>query len=97
MYLTPVSFMPQCPCGIMIHASESAKTLAIQGLDAQKVRELAEVKSPVILTRFAQTKDRDVYVAKSYELGVPTPWKFGVVLEVKNRGAEGQGLNNVLS
>ncbi|KAJ4985687.1 Spore wall maturation protein DIT1-like protein 3 [Stagonosporopsis vannaccii] len=92
-----VEFEPMYPCGIMIRPSNGAKSLAIQDIDAQKVRQLAEVNSPVILRGFAQTKDRDAYVAKSYEMGVPTPWKFGLVLEVKDCGAEGQGLNNVLS
>lgn len=94
---TPVEFESMYPCGIMIRPSNGAKSLAIQDIDAQKVRQLAEVNSPVVLRGFAQTKNRDAYVAKSYEMGVPTPWKFGLVLEVKDRGAEGQGLNNVLS
>ncbi|KAH6616647.1 Pyoverdine/dityrosine biosynthesis protein-domain-containing protein [Boeremia exigua] len=93
----PVTFEPMYPCGIMIRPSEKSKRLSIQDVDGQKVRQLAEANSPVILRGFAQTKNRDAYVAKSYEMGVPTPWKFGLVLEVKDRGAEGQGLNNVLS
>ncbi|KAJ8111436.1 hypothetical protein OPT61_g5973 [Boeremia exigua] len=93
----PVTFESMYPCGIMIRPAGGAKSLSIQDIDAQKVRQLAEVNSPVILRGFAQTKDRDAYVAKSYEMGTPTSWKFGLVLEVKDRGAEGQGLNNVLS
>ena len=92
-----VTFEPMYPCGVMIRPSEGTKSLAIQDIAAQKVRELAEINSPVILRDFAQTRSRDAYVAKSYEMGTPTPWKFGLVLEVKDRGAEGQGLNNVLS
>ncbi|KAF3036172.1 hypothetical protein E8E12_004274 [Didymella heteroderae] len=95
--LSPVTFEPIYPCGVLIQPSEGAKSLSIQDIDAQKVRQLAELNSPVILRGFAQTKNRDAYVAKSYEMGVPTPWKFGLVLEVKDRGAEGQGLNNVLA
>ena len=93
----PVEFEPTYPCGIMIRPSNGPKSLSIQDIDAQKVRHLAEINSPIILRGFAHTRDRDAYVAKSYEMGVPTPWKFGLVLEVKDRGAEGQGLNNVLS
>lgn len=92
-----VAFEPMYPSGIMIRPSQEAKSLAIQDIDAQKVRALAELNSPVVLRGFAHTKNRDAYIAKSYEMGVPTPWKFGLVLEVKDRGAEGQGLNNVLS
>ncbi|KAF2997565.1 hypothetical protein E8E13_001424 [Curvularia kusanoi] len=94
---TAVTFEPLYPCGIMIKPSAGPKALSIHSIDAPKVRQLAELNSPVILRGFTQTKNRDAYVAKSYELGVPTPWKFGLVLEVKDRGAEGQGLNNVLS
>ncbi|KAJ4310620.1 hypothetical protein N0V94_008349 [Neodidymelliopsis sp. IMI 364377] len=89
-------FEPLYPCGIMIRPVEGTKAV-IEDIDAQKVRALAEHNSPVVLRGFARTKNRDAYVAKSYEFGVPTPWKFGLVLEVKDRGAEGQGLNNVLS
>lgn len=46
---------------------------------------------------FSKTTDRDLFVAKSEELGKPLPWKFGLVLEVKDRGADTRGLNNVLS
>jgi alpha-ketoglutarate-dependent taurine dioxygenase len=93
----PVTFEPLYPCGIMIRPSENGKRLTIKDIDAQKVRDLAERNSPVVLRGFSQTKDRDLFVKKSNELGVPTSWKFGLVLEVKDRGAEGQGLNNVLS
>lgn len=93
----PVTFEPTYPCGVMIRPANGAKCLSIQHIDAQKVRRLAEVNSPVILRGFAQTRERDAYVAKSYEMGAPTPWKFGLVLEVKDLGAHGQGLNNVLS
>lgn len=92
-----VTFEPTYPCGIMIRPASGPKSLSIHDIDAQKIRRLAEVNFPVILRGFAQTKNRDVFVANSYEMGVPTPWKFGLVLEVKDRGAEGQGLNNVLS
>lgn len=46
---------------------------------------------------FSKTTERDLFVAKSEELGKPLPWKFGLVLEVKDRGADTRGLNNVLS
>lgn len=92
-----VTFEPLYPCGVLIRPSENAKTLTIEDVDAQKVRELAQHNSPVILRGFARAKDRDAFLAKSYELGIPTPWKFGLILEVKDRGNEGQGLNNVLS
>lgn len=92
-----VTFEPMYPCGVMVRPSQGVKSLTIQDFDAQKVRQLAELNSPVILRGFAQTKGRDAYVSKAYELGIPTPWKFGLVLEVKDLGAESRGLNNVLS
>lgn len=92
-----VTFEPLYPCGTLIRPSTNIKAVAIEEVDAQKVRELAQHNSPVILRGFAQTTNRDAFLAKSYELGIPTSWKFGLILEVKDRGAEGQGLNNVLS
>ncbi|KAH6384617.1 hypothetical protein HBI14_214490 [Parastagonospora nodorum] len=92
-----VTFEPLYPCGVLIRPSENAKTLTIEDVDAHKVRELAQHNSPVILRGFARTKNRDAFLAKSHELGIPTPWKFGLILEVRDRGNEGQGLNNVLS
>ncbi|KAK1710859.1 uncharacterized protein BDZ83DRAFT_766090 [Colletotrichum acutatum] len=62
-----------------------------------QVRALSEVNSPVVMRGFTKTKDRELFVKKSEEFGTPLPWKFGLVLEVKDQGADTRGLNNVLS
>lgn len=88
---------PQYPSGIVIRPTAGRNALSIKDVDASKVRALAQRNSPVILRDFSQTRNRDLFVEKSGELGTPTGWKFGLVLEVKDRGAETRGLNNVLS
>ncbi|KAI0376981.1 Pyoverdine/dityrosine biosynthesis protein-domain-containing protein [Hypomontagnella monticulosa] len=88
---------PQYPAGIIIRPATGKGALSIKDVDASKVRALAQRNSPVILRGFSQTRNRDFFVEKAGELGTPTGWKFGLVLEVKDRGADTRGLNNVLS
>lgn len=88
---------PLYPAGIMIRPAAGANTMTIEDVDGPKVRALAEYNSPVILRDFSRSRDRNLFVQKSYDMGSPTGWKFGLVLEVKDRGAEARGLNNVLS
>lgn len=71
--------------------------MAICDIDAAKVRALAEINSPVVLRGFSKTTNRDLFVQKAKELGEPLEWKFGLVLEVKDKGSDTAGLNNVLS
>ncbi|KAJ5483108.1 Pyoverdine biosynthesis [Penicillium desertorum] len=52
---------------------------------------------PVILRGFRDTRDRELFIKKAEEMGTPMPWKFGLILEVKDHGSDTQGLNNVLS
>ncbi|KAK1463003.1 taurine catabolism dioxygenase TauD [Colletotrichum cuscutae] len=92
-----VVFEPMYPCGLLIRPAPGSKKLSIHEVEAQKVRALSEVNSPVVMRGFTKTKDRDLFVKKSEEFGTPLPWKFGLVLEVKDRGADTRGLNNVLS
>lgn len=84
------------PCGITIQRVDDARP-SIKVVDMQKLRLLAQENSPVILRGFADTLDRDVFVEKATEMGTPVGWKFGLILEVKDHGADGKGLNNVLS
>ncbi|OAA69645.1 Pyoverdine biosynthesis [Cordyceps fumosorosea ARSEF 2679] len=88
---------PIYPSGWMITAKKGKKALSMRDVDAKKVRALAEHNSPVIIRGFAQTIDRDLYVEKAHQFGTPLPWKFGLILEVKDQGANTAGLNNVLS
>ncbi|KAK9419714.1 putative TauD/TfdA-like domain-containing protein [Seiridium unicorne] len=88
---------PLYPAGLLVRPANGAGALSIEDIDGAKVRALAEHNSPVILRDFSKTRDRDLFVKKSHDLGAPIGWKFGLVLEVKDRGADTRGLNNVLS
>ncbi|OAK97477.1 hypothetical protein IQ06DRAFT_327855 [Phaeosphaeriaceae sp. SRC1lsM3a] len=92
-----VAFEPLYPCGMVIRPADGPKTLTIEDIHGEKTRALAEYNSPVILRGFSRTNDYERFVAKSHEFGKPAAWKFGLVLEVKDAGSDGQGLNNVLS
>ncbi|KAL9946834.1 dityrosine synthesis enzyme [Verticillium nonalfalfae] len=92
-----VAYEPLYPSGLMIRPAAGPKTLSIRNVDAAKVRALSERNSPVILRGFTETRNRDLFVDKAHEFGTPLPWKFGLVLEVKDQGADSRGLNNVLS
>lgn len=83
---------PLYPCGLLIRPATEG-SLSIEDVDAKKVRALAEVNSPVVLRGFANTNDRELFVNKSYEMGEPTPWKWGLVLEVKEQGGENKSVN----
>ncbi|KAI6445494.1 hypothetical protein MCOR22_004279 [Pyricularia oryzae] len=87
---------PIYPSGWLI-CPATPGAMDISDIDAAKVRALSELNSPVVLRGFSGTTSRDALVAKAHEFGKPLPWKFGLVLEVKDRGADARGLNNVLS
>ncbi|KAK6956125.1 hypothetical protein Daesc_001396 [Daldinia eschscholtzii] len=88
---------PLYPAGVLIRPAAGRGGLSIRDVDGPKVRALAQHNSPVVLRGFSQTRNRNLFVDKAGELGEPTGWKFGLVLEVKDRGADTRGLNNVLS
>lgn len=94
---TPVTIEPIYPCGLLITPTAGPNTLSIEHIDAPKLRHLAEQNSPIILRGFTQSTNRPSFVAAAHTLGTPTPWKFGLVLEVRDRGTSSAGLNNVLS
>ncbi|KAF2759536.1 Clavaminate synthase-like protein [Pseudovirgaria hyperparasitica] len=91
-----VVFEHQYPCGLIIRPTTGAK-LSMQDVPGLKLRKLAEQNSPVIVRGFNGTRNRDLFVDKASEIGKPQKWKFGLVLEVKDKGSESGGLNNVLS
>ncbi|KDN65174.1 putative taurine catabolism dioxygenase TauD [Colletotrichum sublineola] len=92
-----VTFEPMYPCGMLVRPAAGHKKLSIHDVDAGKVRALAEINSPIVMRGFSKTKNRELFVKKAEEFGTPLPWKFGLVLEVKDQGADARGLNNVLS
>ncbi|KAI0107957.1 Pyoverdine/dityrosine biosynthesis protein-domain-containing protein [Hypoxylon sp. NC0597] len=88
---------PLYPAGLLIRPAAGRNALSIRDVDAAKVRGLSQINSPVVLRGFSQTRNRDLFVDKAKEFGVPMPRKFGLVLEIKDRDADTRGLNNVLS
>ncbi|KPM39364.1 hypothetical protein AK830_g7197 [Neonectria ditissima] len=88
---------PIYPAGFIIRPAAGPKTMSIEDVDVAKVRALSEINSPIVLRGFTKTTDRGLFVNTAKELGTPLSWKFGLVLEVKDRGADTRGLNNVLS
>lgn len=93
----PILCEPLFPCGLLIRSAGKDGSLSIEDIDAQKLRSLAEMNSPVVLRGFAKTDDRDLFVKKASELGTPLPWNFGLVLEVKDLGEGSRGAGNSLS
>lgn len=92
-----VTFEPIYPSGWLLKPTNGPGALTIKDIDAKKVRSLAEINSPIVMRGFFKTPKQDIFVEKSKEFGEPLPWKFGLVLEVKDQGSDARGLNNVLS
>jgi hypothetical protein len=88
---------PIYPTGYMIRPRSGKGVMTIEDVDAIKVRALSEINSPIVLRGFGRVPDRDLFLKKTEEFGKPLPWKFGLVLEVKDQGTDTRGLNNVLS
>lgn len=88
---------PIYPAGLTIRPAEGRGALTMDDIDCKKVRTLSEINSPIILRDFVKRPDKEAFIKKSYEFGEPLPWKFGLLLEVKDRGVDTRGLNNVLS
>ncbi|KAL3595872.1 hypothetical protein FPOAC2_10242 [Fusarium poae] len=85
------------PAGLIIRPANGPGSLTIDDIDTKKVRSLSELNSPVVLKGFVKKPNRDRFLDLSHRFGTPLPWKFGLLLEVKDRGADARGLNNVLS
>jgi hypothetical protein len=88
---------PIYPTGLMIRPAEGPGKVTIEDIPSAKWRALSEYNSPTVLRGFGKTRDRELFVKKAYGLGVPAEWTFGLMLEVKDRGDDTRGLNNVLS
>ncbi|KAL7809571.1 Pyoverdine/dityrosine biosynthesis domain-containing protein [Trichoderma gracile] len=88
---------PLYPSGWIFKPARGAFSLSMQDVDARKVRSLSELNSPVVLRGFVKKPNKDQFANKAEEFGKLTPWKFGLILEVKDRGTNTRGLNNVLS
>ncbi|EQK99744.1 Pyoverdine biosynthesis [Ophiocordyceps sinensis CO18] len=92
-----VACEPIYPGGWLLRPARGPGALTMDDVDADKVRALSERNSPVVMRGFFNKPREDVFVQKSREFGEPLPWKFGLVLKVKDHGADTRGLNNVLS
>lgn len=92
-----VSCEPMYPAGLMLRPAAGPNALSIEDIPGDKIRALAQHNSPVTLRGFANTRNRDLFIEKAHDLGAPTAWKFGLILEVKDQGSDTRGLNNVLS
>ncbi|GKU06000.1 unnamed protein product [Fusarium langsethiae] len=88
---------PMYPAGLVIRPANGHGSLTLDDIDTKKVRALSEINSPVVLKGFVKKPNRDRFIDLSHRFGTPLPWKFGLLLEVKDRGQDGRGLNNVLS
>ncbi|XEV04360.1 hypothetical protein FSHL1_009647 [Fusarium sambucinum] len=88
---------PIYPAGLTIRPANGPGSLTLDDIDTKKVRALSELNSPVVLKGFVKKPNRDRFIDLSHRFGTPLPWKFGLLLEVKDRGADARGLNNVLS
>lgn len=88
---------PIYPCGLILKPTSGKGAMTMEDIDTKKVRALAELISPIVMRGFCKTPNRDLFLKTAHEFGEPLPWKFGLVLEVKDLGANTQGLNNVLS
>lgn len=86
------------PTGMIVRPRDlrSAKN-ALCTVDMQKVRQLSELCSPVVLRGFTDTGDRRAYTAKAYDLGTVLPWKSGVIQEVKDERNSDASSNSVVS
>ncbi|PHH60970.1 hypothetical protein CDD81_985 [Ophiocordyceps australis] len=91
-----ISYQPIYPTGWLLQPAKQG-ALGMPDVDAAKVRALAQINSPVVLRGFFAKPNQDVFVAKAHEFGQPLPWKFGLLLKVKDQGTDSRGLNNVLS
>ncbi|PNS20094.1 hypothetical protein CAC42_5544 [Sphaceloma murrayae] len=88
---------PMYPCGLMITPGNGMSKPGIDAIMADRVRSLAVCNSPVVLRGFVKKLDQDAFIHKAEEFGKPQPWKFGLVLSVKDVGSDVNGLNNVQS
>ncbi|KAI9809386.1 MAG: hypothetical protein M1827_006898 [Pycnora praestabilis] len=86
------------PIGVLIKPRNQYSGYSLQNVHMQKVRQLAEHCSPVILRGFMDTTDRRTFIAKAHDAGEVKQWNiFGVLAEVKDIGIVDKSANNVVS
>ena len=94
---------PMYPCGILVRPAvvqgEEGKKrkVSIRDVDPVRLRALAERNSPVVLRGFTDSGDRELFIGKALEVGEPIIWRYGLLLEVKDRGEAARGAGNSLT
>ncbi|OGE57323.1 hypothetical protein PENARI_c002G09864 [Penicillium arizonense] len=95
-----VKFEHLYPCGLVIRPADIDNVNAppsIRSIPMQKVRQLSNNMSPIILRGFAETLEEEYYVQKASELGTILPWSFGIIQKVRDDGRSDKMGNNVTS
>ncbi|KAK1246264.1 hypothetical protein MKX08_000066 [Trichoderma sp. CBMAI-0020] len=92
-----VTFEPIYPTGWLARPANGPWSMSLDDIDAEQVRSLCEINSPVILRGFVEKPNKEEFSEKAEKFGKPLKWNFGILLEVKDRGSDTRGLNNVLS
>ncbi|KAI0097528.1 Pyoverdine/dityrosine biosynthesis protein-domain-containing protein [Nemania sp. FL0031] len=93
-----LSFDYLYPTGIIITAKDPAQSYSLKDVPMQKVRNLSTQCSPVILRGFKDTTNEKVYESKSYELGTPAAWTFGIKTSVKDsRGKNSDPVTSIVT
>ncbi|KAI4172377.1 MAG: hypothetical protein LQ343_003636 [Gyalolechia ehrenbergii] len=81
---TKVDFEHLYPCGLIIRpAAGTEPAPSYRRIDTQKLRKLAEIRSPVVLRGFAETTDRELFINSAQEIGDVLSQPAGVVQEIK--------------
>ncbi|KAJ5146472.1 Pyoverdine biosynthesis [Penicillium bovifimosum] len=95
-----VKFEHLYPCGLIIRPADIDNVNpppSIRSIPMQKVRQLSNGLSPIILRGFAESLEEELYVKKAEELGKILPWSFGVIQKVRDQGRSDKMGNNVTS
>lgn len=90
-----VTFDHQYPTGVIIRSADAASMTRIP---MQKVRNLSNVFSPIVLRGFSNTTEEETFISKAHELGELLVWpQYGVMAKVKDAGNNSKEANNVSS
>ncbi|KAI4187986.1 MAG: hypothetical protein L6R41_002451 [Letrouitia leprolyta] len=83
---TQIEFEHLYPCGLVIRPTPTEgeePEPSYRSLDAKKLRQLAEIQSPVVLRGFAETTDRELFINSAQDIGEVSSGPSGVLQEIK--------------
>ncbi|CAG8290184.1 unnamed protein product [Penicillium salamii] len=95
-----VKFEHLYPSGLVIRPADIDNVNAppsIRAIPMQKVRQMSNTMSPIVLRGFSDTLVEDLYIDKASELGDILPWSFGIIQKVRDDGRSDKMGNNVTS